>query len=193
MPIVETSPDPAGTAEDVPLGASLLGMADVASAWGRSRAALVLRAAGEAMLSERRQPMPTLHRLAYVSRATAASRAEAEDHLADILAVARRHNEEVGLTGALLHSRRWFAQVLEGEPGALEVLYARIARDPRHRDVTLLALHPAARRAFPGWSMLHAGQAPERLMRRAMAALGDKAACSAVLRDLMATLRLRAA
>lgn len=189
------APSPAAPeAGEVPLGTSLLGMAEIASGWGRQRAALVLRAAGEALIAEGRHITPSvagLHRLAYVSRATAASGAEAARHLAAILSLARRHNAEAGITGALLHSRRWFAQVLEGERAALEALYARIARDPRHRDVTLLALHPAARRVFAEWSMVHAGQAPEALMRRAMAALGDGAAGADVLRELMATLRQR--
>jgi hypothetical protein len=184
----------AAPAGEVPLGASLLGMAEIASGWGRPRAALLLRAAGEAMIAEDRLPAPRLaglHRLAYVSRATAPSGAEAARHLASILAVAQRDNAAAGITGALLHSRRWFAQVLEGERGALEALYARIERDPRHRDVTLLALHPATRRVFESWSMGHAGQAPEALMRRAMAALGERAAVAAAMRELMATLRLR--
>lgn len=194
MPIGGTSLPPADPAGESPLGVSLLGMADVASGWGRLRAALVLRAAGQAMLAGQRScaPVPAaLHRLAYVSRANAASGAEGARHLAAILAVARRHNAEAGITGALLHSRRWFAQVLEGERGAIEALYARIQRDPRHREVTLLALHPATHRVFARWSMIHAGQAPEALMRRALAALGEGGARDAVARELMATLRLR--
>ncbi|WP_431305249.1 BLUF domain-containing protein [Sediminicoccus sp. BL-A-41-H5] len=189
--IADPSPRPAGGA---PLGASFLGMAAAASASGQARAALLLRAAGEALIAEDRILPPStagLHRLAYVSRATAASGAESARHLAAILEVARRHNAEAGLTGALLHSRRWFAQVLEGERGALEALYARIARDPRHRDVTLLALHPAARRVFPRWSMVHAGQVPEQVIRRGLSGLGEAAAATAALRDLMATLRFR--
>ncbi|WPB84210.1 BLUF domain-containing protein [Sediminicoccus rosea] len=188
------TPDPASPEAErpaaQPLGASFLGMAAVASASGRARAALLLRAAGEALIAEERilPPVPGgLHRLAYVSRATAASGAEAARDLAAILEVAQRHNAEAGITGALLHSRRWFAQVLEGERAALEALYARIARDPRHHDVTRLALHPAARRVFARWSMVHAGQAPEALMRRAMAPLEGGAA----LRELMAALRFR--
>lgn len=185
------SPRPAG---ELPLGASFLGMAMAASGAGQARAALLLRVAGEALIAEERilPPLATgLHRLAYVSRATAASGAESARHLAAILDVARRHNAEAGLTGALLHSRRWFAQVLEGERGALEALYARIARDPRHRDVTLLALHPAARRAFARWSMVHAGQVPEQMIRRGLNGLGEAAAAAAALRELMGTLRAR--
>ncbi|MBS7791881.1 BLUF domain-containing protein [Roseococcus sp. SDR] len=191
LAIAAPSPQPAG---GLPLGASLLGMARVASASGQPRAALLLRVAGEALIAEERilPPIATgLHRLAYVSRATAASGAESAKHLAAILEVARRHNAEAGLTGALLHSRRWFAQVLEGERGALEALYARIMRDERHRDVTLLALHPAARRVFSRWSMVHAGQVPEQMIRRGLSGLGETAAATAALRELMATLRAR--
>jgi hypothetical protein len=189
--IADPSRAPAG---DPPLGSSLLGMAALASAAGQGRAALLLRAAGEAMIAEERilPPLATgLHRLAYVSRATAASGAESARHLSAILEVAQRHNAAAGLTGALLHSRRWFAQVLEGERGQLEALYARITQDPRHRDVTLLGLHPAARRVFSRWSMVHAGQVPEQLIRRGLSDLGETAAATGALRALMGTLRAR--
>ncbi len=47
-----------------------------------------------------------------------------------------------------------FVQLLEGESGAIERVFERICRDPRHRRLMLLDFSPADRRAFGEWNMV---------------------------------------
>jgi hypothetical protein len=168
---------------------SLRDMSGVASGWGRGAASLVLRAAGDALLASK--PEAGLARLFYVSRPVTTEPALARQCAAEILAVAQPRNAALNITGALLSSPLWFAQVLEGESASVEALYASIARDPRHRDLRLLSLRPIGRRAFARWSMAHAGEAPAALIRRALDQWNRLGACDAALREWMVLLRGR--
>jgi len=53
----------------------------------------------------------------------------------------------------LLYSVGSFFQVLEGEEATLLELFAIIATDPRHRNVTKIIQEPIARRVFGDWTM----------------------------------------
>ena len=75
-----------------------------------------------------------------------------------ILAVSRRNNARVGVTGALIFNRSTFGQVLEGPEAAVEETYVRIEADPRHRDVEVLDLRSVEERAFGDWSMGFVGR-----------------------------------
>ena len=75
----------------------------------------------------------------------------------EILAVSRRNNTAVGVTGALMFNAGCFAQVLEGPQAAVEATFERIQQDERHGDVSLLAFGPAEERAFETWSMGYVG------------------------------------
>ena len=75
------------------------------------------------------------------------------EQLLELLAVSRRNNERSGITGMLLYKERRFLQVLEGEEAAVRATYARIERDPRHRDVVLLITDEEQEREFAEWSM----------------------------------------
>ena len=55
-----------------------------------------------------------------------------------ILRQSRERNHRLQLSGALLFDGERFCQLLEGESGRTQALMARIANDPRHRDVKLL-------------------------------------------------------
>jgi hypothetical protein len=93
-----------------------------------------------------------LTRLLYASRAVAAI----DDALLKaILERSRAHNLEQGITGVLCAHPEGgvFLQALEGSRAAVNALYVAIARDPRHRDVTLLAYDEADERRFPSWLM----------------------------------------
>ena len=84
------------------------------------------------------------------------SRIPAEDlrvTLGDIFSQARSHNKKKHITGALLVSGDWFAQVLEGDESLVRALYATISQDARHDHVTLLRTRPKAHRLFSRWSM----------------------------------------
>jgi blue light- and temperature-responsive anti-repressor len=75
--------------------------------------------------------------------------------IAQILQTARRKNKEQNVTGALLFNSGYFAQALEGPRLAIEQIFERIQRDPRHGDVTVLSSQTDGRRDFPEWSMAY--------------------------------------
>ncbi len=90
-----------------------------------------------------------LVRLLYASRAVDAAPAALEG----ILAAARQHNLQLGVTGALVYGRGVFLQVIEGSRPAISALYGSIQRDPRHKDVELLHFEEIAQRRFGSWTM----------------------------------------
>src|SRR5688572_7201477 len=94
-----------------------------------------------------------LVRLIYASRAANSVNAEA---LGAIIKASRTRNAAAGVTGVLVFSDGVFLQLLEGGRNAVSALYNRIARDPRHHDVVLLAYDEVDERRFSGWSMWQA-------------------------------------
>lgn len=93
-----------------------------------------------------------LVRLMYASRAREGLDSE---ETAAILRQSRTSNPRHGITGVLCvcPNGPLFIQALEGGREAVNALYNRIVRDPRHRDVTLLRYQDIAERRFAGWSM----------------------------------------
>jgi hypothetical protein len=71
----------------------------------------------------------------------------------DIGEVAARKNSELGITGYLICTRNWYAQVLEGEAPVLETLLAKIEKDPRHSNMTLLSRETCSDHIFPNWGL----------------------------------------
>ncbi len=67
--------------------------------------------------------------------------------------VAQRNNRQKDITGCLLYSGKHFAQILEGDPAALEELLARIIKDARHNSVVVAIDHEVGTRKFPDWAM----------------------------------------
>jgi blue light- and temperature-responsive anti-repressor len=95
-----------------------------------------------------------LHRIVYCSRNLLHGEPEqVQASLQQILRSARRHNEEAGITGALLYNSGCFAQILEGPLSAVEAAFERIQLDVRHTDLVVVENKPVAHRAFPNWSM----------------------------------------
>jgi hypothetical protein len=82
--------------------------------------------------------------------------AKRDAEIAQILQTARRKNKEQNVTGALLFNSGYFAQALEGPRLAIEQIFERIQRDPRHGDVTVLSSQTDGLRDFPEWSMAYA-------------------------------------
>lgn len=76
-----------------------------------------------------------------------------EDQLLELLRISREHNDRDGLTGMLLYKNGKFMQLLEGPEEAVCNTYARILRDPRHREVTVLLQGDASEREYVDWSM----------------------------------------
>lgn len=91
-----------------------------------------------------------LHRLIYVS--DQCEYIELAD-LKEILAKSERSNAELEITGLLLMVDRKFLQVLEGPAAELNVLYEKIMRDSRHKNIKLISYTPIHDRHFKEWSM----------------------------------------
>jgi hypothetical protein len=65
----------------------------------------------------------------------------------------REHNHADDISGLLLYGDAGIMQVLEGPAAQVHRTYQRIARDPRHYDVCILADGVVPTRAFGQWSM----------------------------------------
>ncbi len=89
----------------------------------------------------------------HIIYASEASRSLTRQELLALHARAREKNSRVGITGMLIHKDGRFAQVLEGEEGAVRQLFDIIRQDGRHRDVKILMEGPIAQREFADWSM----------------------------------------
>ncbi len=111
-----------------------------------------------------------LFRLAYMSSACQPAPADLES----ILAASQRNNGAEGITGMLLFDSDVFLQVLEGARAPVSACFLRIARDPRHRDVEVLAARNVDERLFAEWSMHYVPTQGEqaRILRRYSAARG---------------------
>ena len=71
----------------------------------------------------------------------------------EIMHQSHLHNPQHGVTGILCHSDKLYMQVLEGGRDAINALYAKILRDPRHTDVVLLHYEEICERRYAGWTM----------------------------------------
>ena len=91
-----------------------------------------------------------LVRLLYASRAAGAV---TQETIETILEQSRRSNPALGVTGILCHGGDVYMQVLEGGRDAVNLLYNKIVRDPRHQEVLLLHYQEIPERRFAGWTM----------------------------------------
>ena len=90
-----------------------------------------------------------LVRRLYVSRAVDTS----SEAIEAILTQSRQHNPASGITGVLCYGGGIFLQAIEGGRSAVSDLYGHIQRDPRHKNVELLAFEEITERRFGGWTM----------------------------------------
>lgn len=91
-----------------------------------------------------------LSTLVYVSNA---SYEMSDDDLLAILDTSREFNKENNISGLLLYRDAFFIQVLEGERTQIELLFERIRKDSRHRNVLKLYQQPIGQRKFGEWAM----------------------------------------
>jgi hypothetical protein len=98
----------------------------------------------------------TEENLVHFIYASAATAEFTPAELAELLSVARKNNEELGVTGMLLYEKGSFFQILEGTPESVEPLYEKIGADKRHSKITKLIFEPIEARSFANWSMGHA-------------------------------------
>jgi len=96
--------------------------------------------------------------LTYLSTATEPFSAA---ELRDLLRTCREKNQTVEVTGMLLYAGGHFIQTLEGADEVVDETFARIERDPKHRDVFIALREPAESRSFPDWSMGFESLSPE--------------------------------
>jgi hypothetical protein len=108
-----------------------------------------------------------------------------------MVAVARRRNAELSLTGALIYTRTHFAQVLEGEGQAIEAVMASIRADLRHRNIQIVSDAPLETRCFPSWTMAYSGPSfyVDRQIRPLLDGAADPARSRRAAAGLMALMR----
>jgi hypothetical protein len=66
-------------------------------------------------------------------------------------------NEQCGVSGVLLASRTHFLQVLEGTFEDVNSVFRSIARDERHKDLSIISFSVVDARLFGGWGMRGVG------------------------------------
>ncbi len=91
-----------------------------------------------------------IYRLIYVS--TALDSVDLNE-FKRILATAQTNNAARDLTGMLAFNSKVFLQALEGSREAINDLYAKLVRDPRHFNLMLLKYAPIEQRNWANWSM----------------------------------------
>ncbi|HBH27982.1 MAG: BLUF domain-containing protein [Desulfofustis sp. PB-SRB1] len=91
-----------------------------------------------------------MYRLTYKSKSSGPINKET---LRDILYASMESNRLHGVTGALLATHSHYLQVLEGDFAGVNETFLRIARDPRHDTLELVAFGPVTRRLFDKWNM----------------------------------------
>jgi hypothetical protein len=103
------------------------------------------------MQNDEYQSGQSIHNLVYCSRALHNMN---KDALEKIIATAKHHNPQFGITGLLVFGSGIFFQWLEGPRDNVTSLFEMIAADPRHTDVVLLTKEDDFReRLFPNWDM----------------------------------------
>lgn len=98
-----------------------------------------------------------VYKIVYCSRNSLGGPEQSAEGLRSILTLARENNKQHNVSGALLFNSGVFAQVLEGKQADVEEIYEHIARDTRHRDITVLQSSLHGPRDFADWSMAYAG------------------------------------
>ena len=91
-----------------------------------------------------------VHQLVYIS---ASSHEFGDEELVHLLAVARRNNTALGVSGMLLYHEKSFIQVLEGDKVTVEKLFQKISTDSRHTESRVLFRGTVDASSFNDWSM----------------------------------------
>lgn len=114
---------------------------------------------------------------------------EADDAVHAIVSKARVHNAQHGLTGALLFTGKYFAQVLEGTAEDIDLLMSKIGQDVRHQNLIIVDRSAISERRFPEWGMAYMG--PSQFVARHISRLlndpapSEKTRAAGWLADLM--------
>jgi hypothetical protein len=76
------------------------------------------------------------------------------DRVAEIVDASAENNGRDALGSMLIYDSKWFAQVIEGNERTIIRRFGRMIRDPRHGDVSLVAMTPIAARGVPDLPMV---------------------------------------
>ena len=76
-----------------------------------------------------------------------------QDDLVSLLAQTRKKNMELHVTGMLMYSNGTFIQALEGDKKDVDLVYAAIQQDTRHKNLIEIISGEQEKRTFPDWSM----------------------------------------
>ena len=91
-----------------------------------------------------------MYRLVYKSR----SKTKIDLELVNsILESSQKGNTDSGISGALLATRQYFLQILEGSFEDVNKLYSSIVKDSRHDEVQLISFTCIENRIFESWTM----------------------------------------
>lgn len=77
------------------------------------------------------------------------------DDILKILKTSKEFNIKNNVTGCLLFHKNEFVQILEGEKDVIEKLYAKIEKDKRHSNISLITKNEKKERTFPNWVMAY--------------------------------------
>ena len=91
-------------------------------------------------------------RLSYASTTNSQPSTIRQD-LINILDEAQQHNAAHHICGVLFYGSNYFFQCLEGEKQAVDLLYAKIIKDPRHKNVVLLSYEKVDTPRFSNWNL----------------------------------------
>jgi len=100
-----------------------------------------------------------LYRLTYASRSTFKpflNEGGVDSNIAQILHTARESNKRAGLVGALYYGNGCFFQCLEGKKEKIDVLFEKLLKDGRHKDLKILSYEPIIKSGFSSWEMKYA-------------------------------------
>lgn len=103
--------------------------------------------------------MQKLVQIIYISRSTFDNTDEInkiEPNVIRILAKSRVNNRKNGLVGVLYFGDGAFFQCLEGTEEAINTLFAKLEKDPRHKDIKLISRKYISSLSFPNWAMKYA-------------------------------------
>ena len=99
------------------------------------------------------KPIRNLHSLMYSSIADPNL---SQQDIEDLLASARRNNEQQEITGLLVFQDNCFLQILEGDRKKISHLFEqKLMRDPRHSSVTLFHDEALVQRQFRFWHLAY--------------------------------------
>lgn len=92
----------------------------------------------------------SLRQIIYTSRALGVFDKAA---IHDLRCTCKRNNAVRDITGILLFTKGFFAQILEGESVILDEIFNKIQLDPRHFALRYLVDDQIEQRSCPDWSM----------------------------------------